>query len=515
MTRRLLLSYLTLSALVLLCLELPLGYVYSRAERERATNAAHQEAESVADYASLSLAYDGSGELAARVVTCANRIGGQVLVVNAAGGLIATSHPLAADEQAALANRPEIAEALRGGSGADVHTTSVGGVSWLSVAVPVKHGRTLQGAVRLAVPTEAIASDVHRVWLGLALGGLGVLVAVATVAFALARWIGRPIRELERATQTLASGSLATPASVTTGPPEVRVLAATFNRTAALLEQLLASQSAFAGEASHQLKTPLAALRLRLDNLEADVPPHLRGNLTAAMTETERLARMVEGLLALARMEEKALTPEPVDLDLAVEERVAAWSGLFERYGVRLVAVGNPIGTALAVPGAVEQILDNLLSNALRVAPRGSAVTVGRRLRTTGAELHVADQGPGMTAEQRRRAFDRFWRAPDSPKGGTGLGLALVQRLTLAGGGEALLLPAPGGGLKAVIRLQSVLPRRTGGFPGIPHPRRRTPVGAGTGAGMSAGAGAGMGTGVAAGAGAGGGRGRRGRQGAP
>ncbi|MFF3457230.1 ATP-binding protein [Streptomyces sp. NPDC002730] len=483
MTRRLLLSYLTLAALVLICLEFPLGYVYTRAERERATNAATEEAESVAGYAALSLAYGRPKELAERVDICAERIGGRLLVVDSSGTLLATSHPLSRDQQAGLAQHPEIAAALLGGDGANVRTSTIGGVQWLSVAVPVRHGATLHGAVRLTVPTDAIANNVHRVWLVLGLGGLGVLAVVTLAAFALARWIGRPILELERAAHTLAGGSLSTPASVTTGPPEVRSLAATFNRTAALLEHLLASQSAFAGEASHQLKTPLAALRLRLDNMEPGIPPQMRGNLNAAMTETDRLARMVEGLLAFARMEETALTPEPVDLDRVLQDRTLAWTGLYAREGVRLVLKGNPVGTALAVPGALEQILDNLLSNALRVAPTRSVVTVSRRLSATAAELHVEDQGPGMTAEQRSRAFDRFWRAPDAPRGGTGLGLALVQRLTLASGGEALLLPAPGGGLRAVIRLQPATPRRSNSLPSLPHPRRRPAVGACTAAG--------------------------------
>ncbi|MCX4821277.1 HAMP domain-containing histidine kinase [Streptomyces sp. NBC_01142] len=483
MTRRLLLSYLTLAALVLICLEIPLGYVYTRAERERATNAATEEAEFVADYAALSLTYGRYEELAQRVSACADRIGGRVLVVDSNGDLLATSHSLGPDQQAGLARRPEISAALRGGDGANVRTSTIGGVQWLSVAVPVRHGARLHGAVRLTVPTDAIAKDVHRVWLVLGLGGLAVLTAVAMAAFALARWIGRPIRELERAAQTLGGGSLSTPASVTTGPPEVRSLAVTFNRTAALLEHLLASQSAFAGEASHQLKTPLAALRLRLDNMEPTILPHMRGNLDAAMAETDRLARMVEGLLALARMEETALTPEPVDLDEVLGERALVWSGLYARQGVLLLLTGRPVGAVLAVPGAVEQILDNLLSNALRVAPKGSLVTLSRRLSATGAELYVEDQGPGMTAEQRGRAFDRFWRAPDAAKGGTGLGLALVQRLTLASGGEALLLPAPGGGLKAVIRLQPAMSRRSPrGLPGLPRPRHRPVAGACTGA---------------------------------
>ncbi|WP_351224858.1 HAMP domain-containing sensor histidine kinase [Streptomyces sp. NPDC002133] len=216
--------------------------------------------------------------------------------------------------------------------------------------------------------------------------------------------------------------------------------------------------------------TPLAALRLRLDTMEPGIPSQLHGSLTAATTETDRLARMVEGLLALARMEETAHAPEPVDLDPVL----VAWSSLYARQGVRLDLIGKPGATVLALPGALEQILDNLLSNALRSAPEGSAVTVSRRLTATGAEVQVQDQGPGMTAEQRRLAFDRLWRAPDAPKGGTGLGLALVQRLTLAGGGEALLIPAPGGGLNAVVRLRSTTPRRRHSLAGVPHPRRRT-----------------------------------------
>ncbi|MFF3686300.1 ATP-binding protein [Streptomyces sp. NPDC002187] len=481
MTRRLLLSYLTLAVFVLVCLEIPLGYVYSRAERERAVNAATEEAESIAAHAALSFSSGRSGELAERVADCAERIGGRVLVVDGKGTLLASSPSLGPGRRAGLARRPEIRAALRGGDGATVRTSTVGGVQWLSVAVPVRHGATVDGAVRLAVPTDAIAKNVLQVWLLLGLGGLAVLATAAMAAFALARWIGRPILELERAAHTLAGGSLSTPASVTSGPPEVRSLATTFNRTAALLEHLLASQSAFAGEASHQLKTPLAALRLHLDNMEPGTLPHLRAGLNAAMTETERLGRMVEGLLALARMEEAALTPEPVDVDRVVKQRIHTWSPLCEREGVRLVLVGKQIGTAFAVPGALEQILDNLLSNALRAAPTGSMVTVSRRHLAGRVELHVQDQGPGMTAEQRGRAFDRFWRAPGAPKGGTGLGLSLVQRLTLVSGGEVALLPAPGGGLRAVVRLRPAMPRRPVGRLRLPHPRRRPVVGAGRG----------------------------------
>ncbi|WP_151481330.1 sensor histidine kinase [Streptomyces albicerus] len=478
MTRRLLFSYLSLAALLLLCLEIPLGFVYSRGERERVTNLAKDEAESVSAYASLALSTGGAErDLPGRVARCAERIGGKVVIVDRTGGLLAASHPLSAAETRGLPTRPGIAAALRGAATQDVRTSTIGGVQYLSVATPITQGSFEQGAVWITLPTRMVQARVHHVWLLLALGGLAALTTVAVIGFAIARWTGRPIRELERATHELADGGPSTPVAITKGPPEIRRLAATFNRTAARLEHLVASQRAFAGEASHQLKTPLAALRLRLENLESDIALHARGNLTAAMTETDRLARMVEGLLAMARLDESAAVREPVDLDRVCAERLRAWTPMFEQQGVQLVLLGDYGGPVLAVPGAVEQILDNLLSNALRVSPRRTTVSIDLRRPATHerrfhhrpagparVELHVMDEGPGMTEEQRRRAFDRFWRAPGAPKGGTGLGLALVQRLTHASGGDITLRPAARGGLDAVVRLPPA-----GGTTATPH----------------------------------------------
>jgi hypothetical protein len=107
-----------------------------------------------------------------------------------------------------------------------------------------------------------------------------------------------------------------------------------------------------------------------------------------------------------------------------------------------------------AVPGALEQVLDNLLENALRFAPVGSSVELAVRQAEGWVELHVTDQGPGMPADQRERAFDRFWRGPASDREGTGLGLAIVRQLLEASGGTAELHPNPGGGLDAVAHLR-------------------------------------------------------------
>ena len=112
-----------------------------------------------------------------------------------------------------------------------------------------------------------------------------------------------------------------------------------------------------------------------------------------------------------------------------------------------------------AAPQRLTQVLDNLVANALDHAPAGTTVTVAVRVGGDGVELHVRRRkAPGLTAEQRARAFDRFWRA-GSGAGGSGLGLAIVRRLVEADGGEVELADAPGGGLDAVVRLRGALNR--------------------------------------------------------
>ncbi|GGW12857.1 hypothetical protein GCM10018980_06240 [Streptomyces capoamus] len=160
---------------------------------------------------------------------------------------------------------------------------------------------------------------------------------------------------------------------------------------------------------------------------------------------------MVHGLLALARLESTATTPEPVDADAVLAERAAMWEPLAAEQYVTITVSGPPAGRVWAIPGALEQIIDNLVANALRVSPPGTAITLAR---APGAELHVIDQGPGMPEADRERAFDRFWRASDSHHDGTGLGLPIVRHLVHASGGEITLHAAPGSGLDAHVRLR-------------------------------------------------------------
>ena len=215
----------------------------------------------------------------------------------------------------------------------------------------------------------------------------------------------------------------------------MRELAHSFNDTAAKLESLLHSQEQFVADASHELRTPLTALRLRLENLERDTPASGRTDVEAAIAEAERLNGMVEDLLALARADATEAQAEPVDLAELVRSRAEAWEAYADERGVRVVAetTGKPI--ARVARGRVEQIVDNLLSNALEVSPPGSAVRLVAEPGPAGMQLRIVDQGPGMTAVERGRAFDRFWRGKHDGSG-SGLGLAIVKRLAEADDGD-------------------------------------------------------------------------------
>jgi signal transduction histidine kinase len=228
------------------------------------------------------------------------------------------------------------------------------------------------------------------------------------------------------------------------------------------LQDLVEAQQAFVADASHQLRTPLTALRLRLETLDAAVDAPQDADLDAAITEAHRLSRLVDGLLALAKVEASKPVRAVIDVGVVVRDRVNVWAPLAEERGVTLRGSGREDTAALAVPGFLEQVLDNLIANALDVSPDHTAVEV--RLADAGAwvEVHVVDEGPGLGPAERVRAFDRFWRQEGSGREpGTGLGLAIVRQLVRLSGGEVALRSAGARGLDAVVRLE----RRRGRIP--------------------------------------------------
>ena len=451
MKRRLLLGYLAIAVFVLALLEIPLAVSYARVERQALTDKVERDAVALASLSEDALEH--GAPVPPQVRRTARNYGAdtgaRVIVVDRAGRAIVDSAPTGNPD---FSGRPEIVRALGGEIATGTRYSKTLGTDLLYVAVPVASSGVVHGAVRIAYPTSAVDARIHRYWTLLAVIAMVVLGAAVAVAAILARWVIRPLDRLESAAESIGSGDLTSRAPVE-GPPEVRRLAETFNTMAGELDVLLRSQDAFVADASHQLRTPLAALRLRLENLDRDVGTAGKDELAGALEEVERLSALVDGLLTLARADSAQSLPEAIALDRVVDERVAAWTALAEERAVAL-RVELASGTnALATSGRVEQMLDNLLANAIDVSPKGATITVSTDSANGWAELHVSDEGPGMSESDRSRAFDRFWRARDDGDG-FGLGLAIVYRLAAADGGEVALEAAASGGLDAVVRLR-------------------------------------------------------------
>lgn len=455
MTRRLIYSYLSVTAFVLLILEIPLGINFAKSERERLSAAIERDARVLATFAEDTLDGRPGVDLQAKIEEYRDQTGARVVIVDDSGVSIADTDNPGKRRQFLSPTRPEFAIALNDGDASiGSRYSDTLGQRIQYVAVPVTSGGTIFGAVRVTFPAGSLDGRIRRNALSLVLLAAVVMLTTAAVGALLARSVTRPMRSLESAVGAIAVGDLSARAPTGAGPPEVRTLALQFNDMAARIEDLMRVQRAFVADASHELRTPLTALRLRIENLASARPDDLRRDVELATEEIGRLARLVEGLLALARTEGARPETEYVDMTRESTERVEAWRPLAEEQGVTLDIEADGDPGAMAVPGAVAQILDNFLANALDVAPDGTTITV-RVARAGGrAEVHVIDAGPGMSEAERTRAFDRFWRAPRAAHDhGSGLGLAIVAQLARASGGDAHIDAAPGGGCDAYVSI--------------------------------------------------------------
>lgn len=458
MTRRLLATYLLLTLVVLIALEVPLALGYRNHQMDQLKSGIERDAFVLSSYLSDSLSGGTPVDLAAVVANYTAATDGRVVIVNSTGDVLADSEPAAAGQRNFL-SRPEIADALDRQISTGTRYSTTLGTGLVYVAVPISIGDQVLGAIRVSYSTDQVEAKVRRYWLVLLGAGLVTLLLAAGLGVLLARWVTRPIAKLRDAATRIGDGDFSARADLHRGPPEIKDLAAAFNATAVRLEDLVTAQEQFVADASHQLRTPLTALRLRLEMVELDSDDANRDDIDGARNEVQRMSRMVDGLLALARAERTQGTrPGRLALDGALQERAAAWQPVAEERDVSIVARGAGL-KARCTADMLSQVLDNLIANALEVAPANSVLTLQASTEDSSSgsviAVHVIDHGPGLTDEQRERAFDRFWRATNErgELGGTGLGLAIVQKLVESEGGRAELRAADGGGLDAVLLL--------------------------------------------------------------
>jgi len=449
MTRRVLLGYLIITVVVLVLLEVPLAIFYAQRERERTI------ADLERDVSVIATLYEDALELGGPLdprpaEEYRSRTGVRVVVVDN-DGISQVDTDQSADRD--FSTRPEIDQALTGSRATGIRPSETLGTDLVYVAAPIASGGTVHGALRATVDIGDVTARIQRFWLALVAIAAVVLATVAVAGWGIARSVTRPIRQLNESAVRFASGDLTTSDEPSSGPPEVRALADTMSTMARRLDELLRTQRMFVADASHQLRTPLTALRLRLENLQSTLPTASAAELDAAVDETDRLASLVGDLLQLARAEEQP-APDTADLARLTADRVDTWTAAAEAQGVTLVAAGSPATASVtAVPGAIEQILDNLLDNAVNATP-GGTVTVSVVAAPGTTAVTVADDGPGLSDADKQEATGRFWRGTSATPG-TGLGLAIVEALASASGASVELSDGPNGGLAVTVTFRT------------------------------------------------------------
>ncbi|MEC3893604.1 sensor histidine kinase [Nocardiopsis sp. LDBS1602] len=308
----------------------------------------------------------------------------------------------------------------------------------LVITEPIGRDSEVAGAVVLVAPTDRLSAGVLTSWGWMALISLLPLALLVSAAMPLSRWVLQPIRRLDEATTAVASGDLDVRVDAERGPPELRRLTESFNTMVDVVRRALDRQRSFVSEASHQLRNPLASLRLAVENLG----PYLKGTEAreaheVAIDETTMMHRMLNSLLAATRLESVTGT-EAVEVTGVVETREARWRALGEARGIEVTTDLPDLVWALAPAGGLGSILDELFSNALRLSG-GTRIEV-RAEDGEEVRIGVLDNGTGLTEEEREAALDRFWRSPRHQNTeGTGLGLAIVADLVREAGGRLTL----------------------------------------------------------------------------
>ena len=438
-------ALLSLTFIMLLVQDIPLVQYLRSVETERITTALERDSFIIAGRAEETLETSTPQGLAYVQDTIAKysaESGARVIVLDINGVSIAASD--SADTiGTSFSSRPEVSEALSGSVSIGRRFSATLNQELLYVAVPILNGPNTIGAVRLTFPASVVDDAVNQRLRGIiSVAGITLLVS-GLIAWLLALGITRRLSNLRNVTEEFTAGNYGIRAEIDGGAPEIQSLAHSFNTMADQLDKLISQQKAFAGDASHQLRTPLTALQLRLERatemLSTD-PAGAAERLEAAIVETDRLQRLVEGLLALSRSESAdKITRERFDAAKIARERFENWEPLATERDISLEIEVPKVAMIFAIPGALEQVIDNFIDNAFEIVPENTVIKIEITVAKELTKVSVIDQGPGIPEADLEKVFNRFWRAR-SDEHGSGLGLAIVDRLVTASGGKSELV---------------------------------------------------------------------------
>ena len=446
--------------LAIVSLEVPLALQLGRRVDAEVRSQSTSQADVIAATAAEPLRRNRYVALNGLARTAGRAARGRVVIVDRRGRLIADSAGAAA-LGTNYGNRPEIAAALAGRGFQDTRRSQTLQAEILATAAPVIQGRRIEGAVRITQSVAAVHHAVRRNVLGLALIGLLVLGIGLGAGVLIAGQFARPVRRLDRAARRIAEGDLDVRAPVE-GSSEQQSLSHSFNEMTDRLSRAIRAQQRFVADASHQLRTPLTGLRLRLQEARAvGVSDAAAGELEAGEREIVRLARTIDELLVLSRAGEHDAPGEVVHLQRAAADAIERWSTTAAEHGQRLDLKEGADTRIWAARADVDRALDALVENAVRYSPPGTQITFSSR---PGA-IAIEDEGPGLRQGEEDEVFERFHRGRAGTAGpaGTGLGLPIARELARRWGGEATIENRNGRGARAVLSFPDFTSRSPGG----------------------------------------------------
>jgi signal transduction histidine kinase len=454
---RLLVAFAYVALLILVALEFPLALNLSRRIDAEVKDDAAAQAFVVAAGASglMGGTPRQTRDLRSIVADAGKQLGARVIVVDGLGRLRADS-ARANPPPTSYASRPEIHAAIESGrrSQGRRHSDTLG-EDLLYTAVPVTNQSRTVGAVRVTQSVDEVSHRIRRsILILIAIGAFALLVGLL-IAWFLASSLSRPLRNLAATARRVEDGDLSARADAK-GPREHREVAVAFNDMTERLGRVLAAQREFVANASHQLRTPLTGLQLRLEAARARAgSAAVENELEAAEIEVERLARLLASLLTLAREGGEPPPGRAVSLADAARRAHERWKAHAARHGRQLLLAGDGAAVVDTSDEDVAIVLDNLIENALKYSAPNSTVTVDWGENGAEAWLAVLDEGPGVADGEQDALFERFARGSAGQGGpaGTGLGLAIVQTLARRWRGSARLANRDGGGLRAEVRL--------------------------------------------------------------
>lgn len=440
---------------VLLALTVPLAL--SLRDRARA----EQETAALTEALTIATILDGDTLVAGpplnRLVDrYAEQLGGRVIATDSTGEVLADSDDEAVGENFDTVSRPEMQLALQRGKptpNAAIRPSETEGADILVAAAPVLDPGLI-GAVRVRQDIQSVNDAVRRTTIGLiaVIGGIGLFIGLV-VAVVMSGSLARPLTKLAATARRLGAGDLSARAHDVTGADEIEELAGSFDDMADRVERTVQAQREFVANASHQLRTPLTGMKLRLESaIERSDTPEMTHDLTAADREIDRLAATVDRLLVMARTVEEGGTTE-IDLHDAAKRAGDRWRQRAATRNSSVSVVGDPV-TAQANATDVDQILDNLVENAMTYAPGPIQLQSGTAERR--AFVAVRDHGQGIAPEEQGKVTERFYRGKTAPPGGSGsgLGLAIARDLAERWGGALSVQSAEGGGTRVEVRFR-------------------------------------------------------------